>query len=914
MELDGKGDSIVGNIPLAKLHTLQSTVETKRVLKMAGSFDDALYAKDGLPVAFKLPDGSYLLKDGNHRVNAALLAGRDKMPFEIYDLKKRAEELAAKKAAIVSKWEVLDKVDTGDLPIAMGMRDLPDPEYRAFLKRLAEKGDHLPPIPEPAMRKLTSLAEDPKLFLDKPRTVYIGMDSDKLAALKPGESWSAIGMRSCTWADTAEDLERARRYGKTIFKVEMRPGSLAVPARVMGLDEVALLPGARFEILDIAEDGIRQARLVDDGRLYVHELGAFMDDLKKTAETAKKEAERALAAKIARDTAAKEAAAKKAAEKAAAKKAAAKAAKEAKEAAAKALAEEIYELERAEALRRAEEAAKKAADPSKWNKLPKEDPTKLPTMESVEWGKLTRHDEIVSLFERTAKTGKGIDHIIPEKQLTRLAKVATDTDYALPKDTAGLFQMKSARIRAMYTGDEFDILGARVMTLGDDMDALQHVAYGNGSMRGADLYRIVVKKGSHVIPIIDDELPRMALLPGSKVRLGRMVDGVQELELLDDGREYVKKIMALYDQIEVSAGRPSVFGTGKVDLFKVEELLLRTMEARPIPVLSETQKKALMTVEKRASAAQAKLVKEISDTFVVDPQVVRSQIDEIAKRLRSGDIEFASNTGGSQAMYENLMTPEGRFKNQFELGRKATSGGSLAPYKNGPRDGWEKNIYGGVFHKNDIYKSMETREYFPPDLGRERPYYGYIHSTRKGRTPYVPSSQYGNTAFVFDTERVLDRVTFTVGNSSNFGAAELKEAHMLGTPEYPAPLLHAVYKQAMNELGIPPHLRGLPENMHALTARVDTLIRKGEALSGHHSYVEAQFIGDLSMDDVLAIVVPEPDRMDEYTKGLLPHLKRLAKATGREIIYKRNSETALQLKARVKEAGKRLKAARAKRK
>lgn len=77
----------VQTIPLKKLFTYQSTVAKEAVEKYAESFDLELYNKGDPATVFKLPDGSYLLKDGNHRVNAAILAGIKELPFQLFEIR-----------------------------------------------------------------------------------------------------------------------------------------------------------------------------------------------------------------------------------------------------------------------------------------------------------------------------------------------------------------------------------------------------------------------------------------------------------------------------------------------------------------------------------------------------------------------------------------------------------------------------------------------------------------------------------------------------------------------------------------------------------------------------------------------------------------------------------------------------------
>jgi hypothetical protein len=81
-------ESVVKSIPLSKIRTYQGLVERERVNAMALDFSLAEYKKKGRAVLFQLPDGSYLLHDGNHRVGAAMSSGLKDLEFEVRKLVK----------------------------------------------------------------------------------------------------------------------------------------------------------------------------------------------------------------------------------------------------------------------------------------------------------------------------------------------------------------------------------------------------------------------------------------------------------------------------------------------------------------------------------------------------------------------------------------------------------------------------------------------------------------------------------------------------------------------------------------------------------------------------------------------------------------------------------------------------------
>lgn len=399
----------------------------------------------------------------------------------------------------------------------------------------------------------------------------------------------------------------------------------------------------------------------------------------------------------------------------------------------------------------------------------------------------------------------------------------------------------------------------------------------------------------------------MALLPGTKLKITGIHGGVRFLEMVDDGREYTKDILKLYDHIEMTAGRNPLFGTPAASLPKVEEIVVQALKPTPGVKLSATQKKALKNVQEKCAAAEPQLIRELSAQYRVSEETIKRQIKALRDGFYNGDIELCSNTGGSQVMFENLMTKQGRFKNQFELGSRATSGGHLDPRKGSARDKWEKVIYGNTFQQDKAYKAFGDREYFPTDLGRERPYYGYVNTTRQDALAsraggYDPArGQYGKTAFVFDPKRVAKRVTFTMGNSSGLGAVDAKQGRRIGTPDYPAAMLYDVYANTAS------HLSKVGDE---LASAVDTRIKNSEGLTGWNSYAEVQYMGDLSMEDVLVVVSPAENTLESWELDKLPYVKRLVEATGHPLVYKESGESLKKTKEKVKAAIKELKAKR----
>jgi hypothetical protein len=181
-------------------------------------------------------------------------------------------------------------VDTSMLPLARGTSwlELRDSDYRDFLLRRAEKG--IMPDSIPHLDKLNEYATNPAYKLKKPETVWFGIDDAEIAKLKVGDTFQSLGTRS-----TAYDIQRAITYsGKSgngaVFQVTIPKGAVGIHARVMGIDELMLLPNSTFKIIGEV-DGVKMVRLIsltDDGSEYVKKLYSFEQHLKNIAMKRKK--------------------------------------------------------------------------------------------------------------------------------------------------------------------------------------------------------------------------------------------------------------------------------------------------------------------------------------------------------------------------------------------------------------------------------------------------------------------------------------------------------------------------------------------------------------------------------------------------------------------------------------------------
>lgn len=149
---------------------------------------------------------------------------------------------------------------------------------------------------------------------------------------------------------------------------------------------------------------------------------------------------------------------------------------------------------------------------------------------------------------------------------------------------------------------------------------------------------------------------------------------------------------------------------------------------------------------------------------------------EIKEFVKNAEVRINRKFMSDESLDDLMET--GIMKNQFST---HTSSGCCEPYKNGMRDRWEEDLFGGAYHESEEYKNLNRGDFLPDNLARQRPCYGYITDKRNKETRNA--DQYGGTAFVLKPH-VLERSTMTYCNSSVVGVdlvgeigATLKSPH-----------------------------------------------------------------------------------------------------------------------------------------
>lgn len=287
---------------------------------------------------------------------------------------------------------------------------------------------------------------------------------------------------------------------------------------------------------------------------------------------------------------------------------------------------------------------------------------------------------------------------------------------------------------------------------------------------------------------------------------------------------------------------------------------LASIESRRPPAIEEVEPKkttgALTDAEYRVQLTKAQ---ENALKFAEScGQVPLSPLEEqVAAKLRqdidSGSItvcvarKLKADSASYADVYEN-----GRLKNQFELGEKATSSGALDPRKGGERDRWETKIYGGALQKSAEYKQVRNYSNLPQELAMERPIYGYLHTEREYKMSAV--SNYGNV--IFELRGAVQRTSYTVGDSSERQGKDKKGSLSGGL----GPIAKNLARQ---NLTLQNYVNG--------TETVD-----GMKISGPACYIECQILGgvDLNRGDVSRILVYLWPHENE---SQFEHIKRLGR-------------------------------------
>jgi SPP1 gp7 family putative phage head morphogenesis protein len=508
---------------------------------------------------------------------------------------------------------------------------------------------------------------------------------------------------------------------------------------------------------------------------------------------------------------------------------------------------------------------KPAGDP--WDSLAYEDPDRFPSSIAAPWGDLRDPDARKYFLRRAESGGETIKGMLREEHVQSIYRVAASDDFKTTKARFGFWATDEKGFEFLDEGMKAEFRGTELAARGLGSASMEKAA-----SYGKHLFKIEVPAGMHVAPA---DMERLLVLPGAKFDVTGITTlhgrEVVVLKMTDDGSDFVKGVAKFWDDVEEAAGMARIM-TKAGDAVEPLKPFVAPPPPKPGVViktkagieLTELQKEAIDFAEAKAKNAENEILDLMSERYSVPREVLEKQYEELKLALLDEDkFELAFNTNGSPAMWKSLAK-EGKFKNQFELGRKATSNGSLCPYKDSLRDAWEKQMYGGTFQKSADYRRMNNQEYFTPELGRERPFYGYVHDGLKAEDgmAFLPGTgQYGQLSFVLDKKRLIDRTTFTVGNSSGYYYRP-GTRRPISTARNPISLLDAVYENAQYEAS------SVAEKIKIVTR----YIKNGKGIAGLETYTEAQFIGGLTLDDVKVVMIPKQWKADVHRAKELKEL------------------------------------------
>ena len=278
-------------------------------------------------------------------------------------------------------------------------------------------------------------------------------------------------------------------------------------------------------------------------------------------------------------------------------------------------------------------------------------------------------------------------------------------------------------------------------------------------------------------------------------------------------------------------------------LIKLDAARRRSAE---LSMLNPTQQKALEVVgeaakEKVPAARAAVLAKIQAWGFTeADLDKVVAYVTNYARVTIQFNPDRKLTTGGAVI---DAMIADPNYRNQFET---KISGGSLGPKAGSSRDGWEKEIFRGVYHDHEL-------------IPEERPKYGGLsplnHPAGNG------GSWYGRCFFELRQD-VKYRTTFTPRNSSGCKKDDVTTIDSI----------EVLLKQIVDND---------PEYLKQLFA-----VAKGEKVSGTKNYsgnyIEAQTHGSVDLArDVEFVVVDKGLMSNAYGQKL----QQLAEKIGATVKY-----------------------------
>ncbi|KIY02030.1 uncharacterized protein Z520_02168 [Fonsecaea multimorphosa CBS 102226] len=267
--------------------------------------------------------------------------------------------------------------------------------------------------------------------------------------------------------------------------------------------------------------------------------------------------------------------------------------------------------------------------------------------------------------------------------------------------------------------------------------------------------------------------------------------------------------------------------------------------------LHASQRRAIAHIKAQAISLRLAAVDVLSEIFSMS-NIPISSLDLVRSAIRQHArvaLHFHPDRPVGNRVVAQGLLEDGTYRSQFETG---ISNGSVSAHAGGFRDLWERSLFQGAYHADDVSPC-------------HRPRYGALNLMRN---PEGPAPRFGSCYLVLKPE-VSARSTFT------FGGSQADPRYRGIVDEFDA-VLSALFEECFTRdfaLGVsgirPPQLMARILDLHEpLPANVSN----GVQCHNLDHFIEAQVHGDVHLDrDVEALIVDPSFRGSEiwqYIKGM----------------------------------------------
>ncbi|HUX52539.1 MAG TPA: DUF3626 domain-containing protein [Spirochaetia bacterium] len=265
--------------------------------------------------------------------------------------------------------------------------------------------------------------------------------------------------------------------------------------------------------------------------------------------------------------------------------------------------------------------------------------------------------------------------------------------------------------------------------------------------------------------------------------------------------------------------------------------------------LTAAQSDAIAFVSQYAEHRRAAAERTIDEILRMS-NIHRAQFDRTVELLKANArvaLHFHPDRPDSSfKRVVEAMLDQGIYRNQFET---HISSGSLSAFPGGERDGWERAVFGGAYHRLGVKDG-------------ERPKYGALDLTLQ---PDGPAPRFGS-CYVLLSPEASKRCTFTYLDSHDDPAEK-------GTLEKFDDILAALLKDLfLGDMAIGARDITVREFIDQLAGKIGKPF--GDPAGGKPSrnlnrYIETQVHGEVSLADDVDILVADPSFADSATGDIM---------------------------------------------